>query len=347
MAAKKRRKWLSYMLIVALACLLGIPQLHEQPMPITVASDVNHSPQQALGSSFPEPMIEPQQAKDDQPTALSSNFHIFDNICSVDQIRADYKPMLNATIAQLDRRYRHYRVEVSQLIELNLYAFNISESFLAQLSEHLATIHADYIEKIGASARRAISLNVVITPNRFHYNHYVSLYHDSPETTLGVHLGHLNIAFVDYQGSDEKAYKTAIHEVVHAFNYHIIGKTPRMFNEGLAEFYEHTTIDAHGGLNPYLAPEHLTQELYPLMYFFENEQWPYLDKHRLYASSWAWMHFMRNSKDGNNALVHYIKNEMIKPCEAFSANESYAHFQEIYNMFESEFYEWQQDFISP
>ncbi|NRA85066.1 MAG: hypothetical protein HRU22_15255, partial [Gammaproteobacteria bacterium] len=273
-------------------------------------------------TNAPAPQLEP----------VNANFHIFDDICTLNNVRADYRPMKEAVIARLDPRYQHQRSQISQYIELNLYGINLSTNFKQRLIKHINLIHSDYIAKLGIPAKREITLNIVVTPNRRHYDYYVSRYYEQFKSSLGVHFGFMNIAFVDYQGSDDKALKTAIHEAVHALNIHILGKTPRMFNEGIAQLYAHSNINKQGRLSVNVSSKDLERESYPLMQFFDNEQWLYLEQSRLYASSWAWMRFMHSNAEGMYSLIHFMKNELKRPCEVFSADESYTLFQEKYNM---------------
>ena len=347
MATRNNGRWPIYVLISVILYLFS-SSLIESKLVITRVIiqdrvDVSQLASQQLVVAPPTEIVRTTNAPILQLEPVNANFHIFDDICTLNNVRADSRPIKEAAIAQLDYRYQHYRRQISQYIELNLYGINLSSNFKQRLIKHINLIHSDYITKLGAPAKREITLNLIVTPNRWHYDYYVSRYYEQSKSSLGVHFGFMNIAFVDYQGSDDKAFKTAIHETVHALNIHILGKTPRMFNEGIAQLYAHSNINKQGRLSVNVSSKDLERESYPLMQFFDNQQWPYLEQSRLYASSGAWMRFMHSNAEGMYSLIHFMKNELKRPCEVFSADESYTLFQDKYNMFELEFIYWQQE----
>lgn len=268
--------------------------------------------------------------------------HIFDDICSVDNIRLNHQAILSQAIQSLDERYQHYLVVVTENVKLNLYGVELSRGFRQKLAQYLRAIHQDYWNRLVQRANKGIVLNIVIAAERREYLNYSSQFTDGVELTdtLGVHFGHLNLAFVDYQGSDKKALITAIHEAVHAFNIHLIGRTPKMFNEGIAQFYQHTILDEQGRLGGVIERAKLRQPAYPVMQFFDNEQWPYLNQQKLYFSSWAWTIFMLSSELGAESVNAYMRAEMAEPCQVYSAGEIYELFQQYYPMFEQDHYDW-------
>lgn len=265
-----------------------------------------------------------------------------DNLCNLDDIRINYKPELKKAIVRLDPQYKHYLYNITEYLELNVYASVITKYFEEELNERIRILHQNYIEMLGVSAKRKITLNIVIAPQRSDYLHYISFYSPELNTSLGVYFGGLNIAFVDYQNSDENALKTAIHESVHILNAHIIGKTPHMFSEGMAELYENMRVK-EGKAEVIILENQLLKETYPIMQFFDDEQWNDLETSRLYYSSWAWVTFMYSNKSRLNSLIYFMKKEQANPCSSFSFGETYSIFQEIYSMFETDFTEWQQN----
>ncbi len=79
------------------------------------------------------------------------------------------------------------------------------------------------------------------------------------------------------------------------------------------------------------------------MQFFDYQQWSSLDIHHLYYSSWAWIAFMYGETNRIESLISFMKKEQVEPCSAFSGDESYEIFLENNNMFEPDFYYWQQN----
>ncbi|MFT5813547.1 MAG: hypothetical protein ACI9VT_001299 [Psychroserpens sp.] len=281
------------------------------------------------------------KVKADYPTQ-----DVFDeHICTIDKLHTDYKSSFIKAIKRLDGRYQHHNYKANDYLEINLYVTKMTKFFEQKLIERINILHHEYIKLLGESAKRNINLNLVITPDREDYVHYSSFYSFNPTQSLGVYFGGLNIAYVDYQNSDNKALKTALHETVHALNANIIGRTPRMFNEGMAEFYENMSIK-EGNIEIIFSKNQLTREPLPLMQFFDYLQWSSLDIHHLYYSSWAWVTFMFGDKDRIKSLISFMKKEQVDPCSAFTAGESYEIFQEDYSMLEPEFYFWQQNMNS-
>lgn len=272
------------------------------------------------------------------------NQHVFDdNMCSVDQLLFEYRKAFNDAIKRLNKNYKRHTYTINDYLSLNIYTPSMSDDFEQALLRKIAYLHNEFILLLGESAKREISLNIVIVPQRADYEGYLSYYSQSPINSAGVYYTGLNIAYVDYQGSEESALRTAIHETVHALSAHIIGKTPRMFSEGMAEFYENMQIKDEDIKIVYSRTE-LKGEPYPMLQFFDYLQWPNLDIHRLYYSSWAWITYMYNERERLRSLITFMKEEQKYPCEAFSGDEAFAIFQDHDSMMELDFYTWLQQF---
>jgi hypothetical protein len=352
MANKNNKKWFVYIILVVIALFIIKPLSDDEILPVQVTAQ-NHIKSNTSKHEPKKITFQPSQKDEKQanpvgyvPYKVKPHYptqDVFDeNICSIDKLHMDYKPLLKNAINSLNDRYQHYHYNISAHLELNIYATKMTTYFEKELIERISTLHQEYINLLGESAEREINLNLVITPERSDYDYYVSLYSANLIESLGVYFGGVNIAFVDYQGSDDKALKTAIHETVHALNAHIIGKTPRMFNEGMAEFYENMIVK-EGNIEIIFTRKQLTKEPYPLMQFFDYQQWSSLDIHHLYYSSWAWIAFMFGDNNRIHSLISFMEKEQIDPCTSFSAGESYEILQEKDSMFEPDFYLWQQN----
>ena len=274
-----------------------------------------------------------------------SQHYFEDQTCDLNKSRTELEPLRQEAFDRLGRDYTFHTYQLSDYLELNLYAQDISEDFKEKLSERIKIIHGNYIHMLGESAKHKIILNLVIASERSDYLHYISYYSEDLETSLGVYFGGLNIAFVDFQGSEEKALKTAVHESLHVLNSHLIGRTPHMFNEGMAELYENIDfIDGKAELQ--LEEDRSLNEAYPVFLFFDDEQWEYLETAQLYYSSWAWITFMHSNEVGIESLVNYMRKEQKDPCSALSVDESYSVLQERYNIFETDFIDWLESRLS-
>jgi len=344
MANKKSGRWVLYILVVIIGWL-GFQSLPvDHALPAIAAVD---SPASAPALKADDEAIQPMVVENDVAPTLGFEVkplypqqHVFDDkICSFGDIRANFQDKHVEAIGRLDDRYQVNHYVLSPYLELNLYATELSEYLEQTLITRLALLHQDYIKMLGTSAQTAMVLHLVIAPNREEYHHQLSFYSPRQSPTLGVYFGGINMAYIDYQYSDDKALKTAIHESVHALNAHILGKTPRMFNEGMAEFYEAMTL-VDGEISIEIEQSDLMKAPYPLMQFFDYQQWPYLDVSRLYYSSWSWVTFMRSSAQGRRALIYFMHKERNKPCTAFSADQSYEILQYKYNDLELDFEEW-------
>jgi hypothetical protein len=120
-----------------------------------------------------------------------------------------------------------------------------------------------------------------------------------------------------------------------------LGTTPRMFNEGMAEYFEEMLIIGEKFTIPYSATN-FGKETYPILEFFNQNEWEYLEQGHLYYSSWAWVTFMFSSDKGEENLVSFMKQELEDPCTSYSGDETFEIFIDQDIMMEIEFNEWQQ-----
>lgn len=310
--------------------------------PVTVSDNEEETYIESVEDEFiddiPYEKVEPYKVVLQYPTQ-----HVFDDsLCNLDEIQKKFEPQLEQAIRRLGKQYSHDAFILGEYLQLNLYSVDSSDYFKEELTARIKQLHKNYIDMLGLSAQKAITLNLVVLPRRSHYLHHISYFSKEIDTSIGVYFGGLNLAFVDFQGADDKALKTALHESVHVLNAHIIGKTPYMFNEGMAEFYENIKVEE--GKTHFNESEHkFNRQSYPIGLFFDNEQWRYLNTGQLYYSSWLWTTFMHSKSEGLGALIYFMQKEQEDPCSALSADDSYTLFQEAYNVFETDFNDAQED----
>lgn len=322
-------------------------QLSHNPVQAEVAEQVviTQIEQEAEPQTRTLTVIQPRQ-RVKQPSykvrIIYPDQHVFDdNLCNMNQVRRTLEPDLKAAIERLGDIYQHNFYQVNEYITLNLYTVDHDESFTQEYLTRIEALHNYYVQLLDQPAKRPITLNMVITPDRDEYLQQVTYFSPALSNSLGVYFGAINLAYVDYQESDEKALKTTIHETVHALNAFILGRTPSMFNEGMAELFEDMVL-YNDKIEINSEHRKLNQEPYNMMEFFDDNQWPYLQTSRLYYSSWLWFAFMSSDSQRIDALTHFMREELKTPCYAFSADESYQLFHEVYNMFEYDFNEWQE-----
>tara|TARA_R110001583_G_scaffold16561_5_gene67754 strand:+ start:260 stop:1426 length:1167 start_codon:yes stop_codon:yes gene_type:complete len=285
----------------------------------------------------------------DHPYTVQSDYinqDFFDEaLCTSDEVRANYQPMLVKALKGFGSQYQHSTYQINEYITLNLYASRLSTYFIKQLQDRIKSLHHIYISMLGDIAKRKIILNLVVTASRDDYDHYVSVYSDHSQSTLGVYFGGLNLAFVDYQRADDKGLKTATHEIVHALHAHILGRTPRMFNEGMAEYFEDLIIK-NGKPSIQISKEKTMDNILDLSHFIHDSEWTYGNARdnlgQLYYSSWAWILFMFDyDLNGRQALTYFMEKEQVNPCTSILGSEFYSIIQQIYSTFDSDFLNWQ------
>lgn len=350
MANKKNKNWIYYLLLAVVALLIVKSVSNKDIQPLQIAAKEPTKVKRLKPKNITAKLskkVKPQISKVKYETYAVEHVYpgqdYFDsNTCNTDEQRARYKPLLKETINRLNQQYQHFYYKVSDYLVVNVYAVQMTKYFEKELIERIKFLHQAYIKLLGQSAKREISVNLIISQERSDYLNDTSFFSTDLDTTIGVYFGGLNLAFVDYQQSDDKALKTAIHETSHALSAHILGRTPRMFSEGMAEFYENMIVKEEK-IKIIFYKNQFKKEPYPVMQFFDSQQWSSLNVQHLYYSSWAWIAFMYGDKKRLEALVSFMKSEQINPCSAFSAGESYKIFQEEYSNFETDFYHWQKN----
>jgi hypothetical protein len=349
MMTKKRLKKATYFILIILVvvCFFISSAFNEPSLPVKLSPKPSSHISQITTIQIQENPLDNVAVvlrnNGNKPYSVKSTYptqHFFDdNMCNRDEERMQYEPELNNAINRLSPQYKHHLYDVTEYLALHVYSTGMTKYFEDELTGRIKALHRHYLALLGISAARKITLHLVITPERSDYDHYTSFYAQDMSSTRGVYFGGLNIAFVDYQDSDSEALKTALHESVHILNAQILGKTPRMFNEGMAELYEKITIK-NDKTEVIISDNPSRHAPYPLMQFFDDQQWAYLNTHQLYDSSKAWITFMHSSQSRLTSLIYFMKKEQVLPCSAFTVGESYATLQEVYAMFEIDFMEW-------
>ncbi|MDP2560009.1 hypothetical protein [Psychrobium sp. 1_MG-2023] len=256
-----------------------------------------------------------------EPTLSNNHSHLFDaDICNLSGQRQDLASQRRDAIKRLDSRYEHYFYQANHQIGINIYSTNLTREFKTDLLYSLNYMYDYFKTRLKSLTKASITLHMIITPSREEYLELTSTYSTELEKTTGVYFGGLNLAYVDYQHNDLKALRTTIHESFHGLSAHFIGRTARMFNEGMAvRFADIITNKLING-----APDRrMTGEVYLMMEFFESELWASLLTRKLYYSSWAWITFMHTAEQHQNSLINYIIKQQKQPCEPLTAGEIY------------------------
>jgi hypothetical protein len=107
-----------------------------------------------------------------------------------------------------------------------------------------------------------------------------------------------NKAYVIYRGNPARTERVAIHESAHVVHAHNFGRTPKWFNEGMAEVLEYISVSGYsmtlhlnkdwvnrlGTTMPIMSLKKLLSSTY--------QDWSGDDRNVYYANAWAFSHFM-------------------------------------------------------
>jgi len=162
----------------------------------------------------------------------------------------------------------------------------------------------------------------------------------------GFYNSRTNMAVVLYDEVESRTMNTAIHEATHIINAGLLGRTPRWFNEGLAEYFERIEVRGSAGIVP-VAPEWL-RELsrssarlrLPRLLGATQDDWHGQGRHAHYANSWALMHFLLEPQ--HRPLAEKLLRELARDrCDEI---DSIAFFEQHYpggvNRLEGELHAW-------
>jgi hypothetical protein len=145
-----------------------------------------------------------------------------------------------------------------------------------------------------------------------------------PASTDGFYESRSNTAVVLYAGSDAATLRVAVHEATHIINAGVFGRTPRWFNEGMAEHFERMEVSSQSMLVP-AAAEWLNVLArpggrMPLAELLQSSDagWSEAQQQRYYASSWALVHFLLEPP--NQPVAGALFQELVRlPCDDFDA----------------------------
>lgn len=236
------------------------------------------------------------------------------------------------------------------MFQLNIHAASLSETFLPRLIKRLKRIEQYYGQLLGASYLKPVkaTLYIFADPQSFEQSlQNRGMDHDVAGNYSG-RTGVISMRRYD----QERTLSLATHEIVHAVNHALIGRTPGWLNEGLAEFFEHLTEGADGRLTVQSAswltrggelkfdPLDVSDVLHSETYWYEDAV---ADNSRLYASSWLFIKFLMASSSGRSALATVVRAEKQKPCSLIEADVMQQLLIDVYQDIEVDYRQWQQE----
>ncbi len=225
---------------------------------------------------------------------------------------SDKKPSLNAT------PYNTGFVDTLDYFELTLSTPNLPASFKQALRVKLNAVFKVYGQIIGVDSLRKVKLDLRVLATQTDYENAVRRRGGDPTNTQGIYFNSSNTAFINYN-NEQSAMRTAVHEAVHAINKAVLGSTPRWLDEGLAEYFEHTnntmqTVSVEPSTT-WLKNHTLSTSILTLNELLnQQDNWQRGESTKLYASSWAGVYFLMDSKQGKGFLKSIMLEQQKSPC---------------------------------
>ncbi|XQW84542.1 hypothetical protein ACOYR1_15595 [Thalassotalea piscium] len=246
------------------------------------------------------------------------------------------------------KMYSNAGNKVFDYFSLNLNTENLPYDFNQKLTGKLNQLFAVYGNLLDVSSLKKVDINLRVFLSEASFSQ-VKQQHNMPtrNTSNGFYSHSNNQAYLLYT-NDEQTMKTAVHEATHAINRAIIGYSPKWLNEGLAEYSENISVNSQvTKVHPnssWTKNGILSERLLPLAKLFttNNEQWDGKLRHRLYATSWAFIFFMMENPSKKSMLAKVIKAEQGNICDALKPEQLESLFNGSIQKLQNEFTSWSQ-----
>ncbi len=211
--------------------------------------------------------------------------------------------------------------KVFDYFTLDLNTESLPYNFNQQLTVKLNKLFALYGKLLDVASLKKVDINLRVYASSTEFNQ-ITKAHNIPSGNFarGFYSHTTNKAHLLFT-NNEATMRTAAHEAIHAVNRAIIGYSPRWLNEGLAEYSEYLEVK---GMSARISPNEdwtkngkMSQVLLPLSRIISatNKDWRSTLRHRLYATSWAFIHFMMENSQRKQMLAKIIKNEQLNLCD--------------------------------
>ncbi len=184
-------------------------------------------------------------------------------------------------------------------LEISTVGFTSPPLVRAEIEVGMTKIFHVLSEFLAPEQLRKVTAKVQLHAGRSTFNAlYSPTEPNAAGSVQGFYQSGTNVAVVLYDEAEARTMNTAIHEATHLINAGLFGRTPRWFNEGLAEYFERIEVRGSAGIVP-LAPEWLGEisrasAQLPLQRLLVDnaEDWRGQGGHIHYANSWALIHFL-------------------------------------------------------
>jgi len=217
--------------------------------------------------------------------------------------------------------------KVLDYFSLDLNTESLPYDFNQKLTVKLNKLFDLYGKLLDTSSLKKVDINLQVVANKATYQNIQKAHRMAIENQSNGFYSHAsNKAYLMYT-NDQQAMQTAIHEATHAINRAIIGYSSKWLNEGLAEYSE--TISVSGKVAQIYPNKNWTnkgiinEKLLPLEALFsaKTDEWNGQLRHRLYATSWAFIYFMMEQPNTKAMLVRLINTEQQNVCDVLQTNK--------------------------
>lgn len=216
--------------------------------------------------------------------------------------------------------YDYAGKKVFDYFSLDLNTEALPYDFNQKLTAKLNKVFELYGKLLDISSLKKVDINLQVFRSKTDYEQ-MKKQHNMPagNKSDGFYSHSNNQAYLVYKSND-RTMRTAAHEATHAINRAIIGYTPRWLNEGLAEYSEFIQVASNSAKvypnSDWTNKNVISKELLPLKELFSasSGQWNSALRHRLYATSWAFIYYMMEHPERKSVLAKLIKIEQANLC---------------------------------
>ena len=211
---------------------------------------------------------------------------------------------------------------ITKYLTLSITSPHLPEGFSDTLINRIKVLLEKYEYSFGLYLLKKSEINLVILPSQESYLELISnLSIDSPNSQ-GVFWARSNYAFVAFK-NQKQALQTALHEIVHALNFSLIGSQPRWLNEGLAELFEsmEVTVSENDSQISHFAMQKNTNEIHLLDYLGlinAEQQWGTDERAHLYLSAHRFLMYLLDHQEGITIVRNLLQEESQAPCSRLS-----------------------------
>ncbi|MCW8832898.1 MAG: DUF4124 domain-containing protein [Colwellia sp.] len=203
--------------------------------------------------------------------------------------------------------------KIFDYFSLDLNTESLPYDFNQKLTVKLNKLFELYGKLLDRSSLKKVDINLQVYQSKMAFEQVKKQHNVSSGDNINGFYSHGNNQAYLLFRNNERTMRTAAHEATHAINRAIIGYTPRWLNEGLSEYSENIEVK---GISTRVYPNGdwtsggvLTEALLPLSFLISasNKDWNSTLRHRLYATSWAFIHFMMEDYQRKQALAKIKK----------------------------------------